>query len=103
MEASREPFSRRCLGEAYHAYMTAHQQARSLLAKYRNIVPGPPPIVRELPEDQLLADLRATERVAASFDQNSSEAQIVGNVVRGWLGHELRNRRFAREFPHLVS
>jgi hypothetical protein len=82
--------------------MTTQQQARFLLTKYRNVVPGPPPIVRELPEEELMADLRETERVAAFFDQNSRETQIVGNVIRGWLGHELRSRRFAREFPHLV-
>jgi hypothetical protein len=82
--------------------MTIEQQARVLLKKYRNVVPGPPPILSELPEDELMADFRETERVAAYFDQNSRETQIVGNVVRGWLGHELRNRRFAREFPHLA-
>jgi hypothetical protein len=82
--------------------MTIEQQARVLLKKYRNVVPGPPPILSELPEDELMADFRETERVAAYFDQNSRETQIVGNVVRGRLGHELRNRRFAREFPHLA-
>ena len=82
--------------------MTAEQQARVLLTKYRNVVPGPPPILRDLPEDELIADLRQTELVAASVDENGRETQIVGNVIRGWLGHELRNRRFAREFPDLV-
>jgi hypothetical protein len=65
-------------------------------------VPGPPPILREHPEDELIADLRQTERVAASFDENTRETQIVGNVILAGLGHELRNRRFAREFPDLV-
>jgi hypothetical protein len=82
--------------------MTMQDRARFLLTKYRNAVPGPPPILRELPENELIADLRQTELVAASFDENSRETQIVGNVIRGWLGHELRNRRFAREFPELV-
>jgi hypothetical protein len=82
--------------------MTTEQQARVLLTKYRNVVPGPPPILRDLPEDELIADLRQTELVAASFEEKSRETQIVGNVIRGWLGHELRNRRFAREFPDLV-
>ena len=82
--------------------MTTEQQARVLLTKYRNVVPGPPPILRDLPEDELIADLRQTELVAASVDENGRETQIVGNVIRGWLGHELRNRRFAREFPDLV-
>jgi hypothetical protein len=82
--------------------MTTEQQARVLLTKYCNIVPGPPPILRDLSEDDLIADLRQTELVAASFAENSRETQIAGNVIRGWLGHELRNRRFAREFPDLV-
>jgi len=82
--------------------MTMQKRAQVLLTKYRNVVPGPPPILRELPEDELIADLRQTELVAASFEENSRETQIVGNVIRGWLGHELRNRRFAREFSDLV-
>ena len=82
--------------------MTPELRARVLLTKYRNVVPGPPLILRDVPEDELIADLRQTELVAASFDENSMETHIVGNVIRGWLGHELRNRRFAREFPGLV-
>ena len=73
-----------------------------LLAKYRNVVPGPPPVLGELSEDELTTDLRQTELVAASLDESSRVTQIVGNVIRGWLGHELRKRRFAREFPHLA-
>lgn len=82
--------------------MSAQQQATLLRTRYRNLVPGPPPILRDLPEDELFADFRETERIARCFDQHSLEVQIVGNVIRGWLGHELRNRRFAREFPQLV-
>jgi hypothetical protein len=83
--------------------MTVSQQAHFYLTKYRNQVPGPPLILRQLTDEELLVDLRETERVGASFDQDSSEAQVVGNVIRGWIGHELRNRSFTRQFPHLLQ
>ncbi len=81
--------------------MNVQQQASFYLRKYRNVAPGPPPILRQLSDEELLADLRETERIGAAFDRNTSEAQVVGNVIRGWIGHEMRNRRFARELPHL--
>lgn len=105
--ASAEGVSRHHLiGPAtpYNLYVVAEQQARVLFTKYRNIAPGPPPIVRELPESELFADFRKTARIAALLDHKQSrEMQIVGNVIRGWLGHELRSRHFAREFPQLFS
>jgi|GEM_PF-2461247 len=85
--------------------MTAQELFRSLLGTFRQRTPGMAPwdVICGLSDDELDAYFRACGRLYDECPTNTSEHQIGGGVIRGWISQEVRRRRNCREFPAIFG